>query len=90
MNCLMNQLDQKSISLIKDDEKIVAENIITNNWDPTDKEILLASHLKAGIISQKPPNFVSSDVLKIIKVMGYENFGALQLPKTRFWDETQQ
>lgn len=30
---------------------------------------------------------VPSDVLKIIKAMGYENFTTLVLPESHFWDE---
>jgi hypothetical protein len=65
---------------------------VAENQDWTDKEILLASHDKAFAKSTQPikRKIVPSDVLKIIKVMGYENFTTLVLPNCPFWDEEKQ
>ena len=36
------------------------------------------------------PKKYSSDVLQVVKIIGYENFAPLQLPDSRFWDESRQ
>ena len=41
-------------------------------------------------MQKKPPTgkqTLSRDALKVIKVMGYENFTTLQLPQSHFWNE---
>ena len=66
----------------------MAENI---DWIPNqiDKEILFASHKNQRRNSSvTPPNkVIPSDILQIMKVMGYENFTVLQLPESRFFDD---
>ena len=36
------------------------------------------------------PKKYSSAVLQVVKIIGYENFAPLQLPESRFWDESRQ
>ncbi len=85
---------QDAASLIQSD-KIVAENQDYFLQESTEQILLdpIKKDLSKNVSKKTPATLqlkekVPPEVLQIIKVMGYENFKTIQLPQSKFWDES--
>ena len=85
----MDKLNEASVNISS--KKIVAENPEETSESLSTEEEFLLAPIKADLCGGQWPKegphlMISDEVLRVIKIIGYEHFQKLELPQTPFYD----